>query len=103
MGLLGGTNRPDPLAAEPVGGGGPHEVERRIERSTLLATGTLACARCDAPIGLGGAKVSLGDWLSCPFCSHRAPARDFLSLAAPTRPARVDVRVVLRAPELPRA
>jgi hypothetical protein len=29
----------------------------------------------------------------CPFCEHRAPVRDFLSLATPTRPARVVVRI----------
>jgi hypothetical protein len=36
------------------------------------------------------------DALGCPVCSHAGAVRDFLSLADPTRPARVDVRVVHR-------
>ena len=32
--------------------------------------------------------------LGCPYCDHTAAVRDFLSLASPTRPARVAVRVV---------
>jgi hypothetical protein len=66
--------------------------ERRATRSDRLCAGTLACDRCDAPIALGE-PTSLGETLTCPFCHRRAPARDFLSLAAPTRPARVAVRV----------
>ena len=34
------------------------------------------------------------DALHCPVCSHAAPTRDFLTLGEPTRPARVDVRIV---------
>ena len=33
--------------------------------------------------------------LRCPYCLHAAPLRDFLTLGEPTRPARVEVRVVL--------
>jgi len=57
--------------------------------------GTLACERCDAPIDIGPQRVLLVDWLACPFCEHRAPAKDFLSLALPTRPTRVVIRVSL--------
>ena len=35
----------------------------------------------------------LTDRLTCPFCRRRGPARDFLSLAPPSRPARVFVRM----------
>ncbi len=35
--------------------------------------------------------------LRCPFCLHGAPLRDFLTLGEPTRPARVEVRLVLPA------
>jgi hypothetical protein len=35
--------------------------------------------------------------MGCPFCRHDGAVRDFLSLAAPSRPARVEVRVVRRA------
>jgi hypothetical protein len=70
--------------------------ERRESRSAQLATGTLACPRCDAPVALAY-PLTPGDWMGCPYCFHTGPARDFLSLALPTRPARVAVRVTLRA------
>ena len=70
-----------------------HEHKRRAVRSTRLGAGTLACGRCDAPIAIGPEPVSIVDHLVCPYCRHRAPVRDFLSLALPTRPADVVVRV----------
>lgn len=73
---------------------GAHAHEHRLARAGRLGTGTLACSRCDAPVALGG-PVSPGAGITCPFCGHRASVRDFLSLALPTRPARVQVRVVL--------
>ncbi len=73
-----------------------YEEQRRATRSGCLSTGTLACARCDAPVAIGDDPVSLADQLTCPYCSNRAPVRDFLSLATPTRPTRVLVRVRLR-------
>jgi hypothetical protein len=50
-----------------------HFEKREDERSQIVAVGTLAC----------------------PECSHAGAVRDFLSLAPPTRPARVAVRVSL--------
>jgi hypothetical protein len=73
------------------------EERRKAPRSGVLGTGTLACHRCDVPIDPGTSPVSLTEQLACPFCDARGPARDFLSLAVPTRPARVVVRVLLRA------
>jgi hypothetical protein len=67
-----------------------YEEERHATRSTRVASGTLACARCDAPVALSG-SLGLTASLTCPFCAHEAPVRDFLSLAAPTRPTRVAV------------
>ncbi|MGB9183579.1 MAG: hypothetical protein WCB67_05900 [Solirubrobacteraceae bacterium] len=67
--------------------------ERRAARSDRLCTGTLACPECDAPVAIGGQPRSLADWLTCPFCQHSGRVRDFLSLASPTRPTRVVVRV----------
>jgi hypothetical protein len=84
-----GRTEPD----EPVA---THLEIERAQRSGVLCAGTLACARCDAPVALAGQSVSIGDRLSCPFCLHHAPVRDFLSLTAPTRPARVVVRVLAR-------
>jgi len=71
---------------------GAYEVRRA--RSSRLATGTLACPLCDAPVAVGGASLSPADGLACPYCAHTAATREFLSLAEPTRPARVAVRVV---------
>jgi hypothetical protein len=65
-------------------------------RSWRLATGTLACPRCDAPVAPGARSMTPAAPLGCPFCSHAGAVRDFLSLAAPSRPARVHVRVVDR-------
>ncbi len=67
--------------------------ELRATRTDRLCAGTLACGQCDAPVAIGGQPRSLTDWLTCPFCQHSGRVRDFLSLAAPTRPARVVVRV----------
>jgi hypothetical protein len=67
--------------------------ERRTAAETRLGVGTLACPRCDAPVALAG-PVAPADAIGCPYCAHVAPVRDFLSLAGPSRPARVEVRVV---------
>jgi|tagenome__1003787_1003787.scaffolds.fasta_scaffold20844683_1 hypothetical protein len=90
-----------------IGGSGPvrpddegrvvHE-ELRIAPTGIVAIGTLACPECDAPVALGEERVKPSDALLCPFCAHHAHARDFLSLRTPTRPARVAVRVTVRAP-----
>jgi DNA-directed RNA polymerase subunit RPC12/RpoP len=71
----------------------PGDHRRRDARTAQLCEATLACARCDAPIAAGADGLSLTEPLVCPFCDHRAPVRDFLSLALPTRPARVVVRI----------
>jgi hypothetical protein len=72
-----------------------HEETRRAISSTLLGVGTLACRRCDAPIAIGEQPRLLTDQLTCPFCNRRGPARDFLSLATPARPARVLMRMMI--------
>ena len=79
----------------------PEGVERLAGRHELrpsrngwqVATGTLACPACDAPALPGGGGMSPADPLSCGYCDHTGPVRDFLSLAEPTRPTRVAVRV----------
>jgi hypothetical protein len=89
-----GIDGSDPIGSGPIRGlAGDHEL-RRSTRSSLLAVGTLACPVCDAPVALVRAYVSPADPLACPFCDHAASVRDFLSLTAPSRPARVAVRVV---------
>ena len=74
---------------EPVVG---YEEVRRSSRFGVLEVGTLACSRCDAPVALNG-RTAPSESLSCPYCLHTAAVHDFLTLGAPTRPARVVVRV----------
>jgi hypothetical protein len=92
-----GIAGPD-ASGEGLFGGGratPREEIRRPSPSTRVATGTLACPRCDAPVALPR-PVAPADPLLCPFCAHDGAVRDFLSLAPPSRPARVAVRLVAR-------
>jgi hypothetical protein len=92
MAFQAGTDGSDPVRSEPVGDvAGAHE--HRPATRGRLATGSLACPRCDAPVALRGPAPPTAA-LDCPYCRHRAVVRDFLSLAQPTRPARVVVRVV---------
>lgn len=79
-----------------------HEEVRRIPRPSQFAVGTLACSRCDAPVAPGNASRSLTDLLECPFCAHRGPLREFLTLGAPTRPAHVVLRIVYPAEQFAR-
>lgn len=97
MSLSRGIDGSDPARAEPLARiAGPRE-ERRDARSGVVATGTLACPHCDAPVSPGAARLSPADRVACPYCAHDGFARDFLSLESPARPARVVVRVVPRA------
>lgn len=84
-----GRGRPDPLSkAVEV-----QVEERRATRAGHVCSGTLACPRCDAPVAAGERGLRVTEEVACPFCAHREPARAFLSLEAPTRPAHVVVRV----------
>ena len=81
---------PDPARAD--------QIVRPAHRPRVwrLGTGTLACPRCDAPVAPAAGGVSPADPLACPFCNHGGAVRDFLSLASPSRPARVALHVVPR-------
>jgi hypothetical protein len=74
---------------EPVVG---YEQLRPSSRVGVLDVGTLACARCDAPIALERA-VAPSELLSCPYCLHTGAVREFLTLGAPSRPAHVRVTI----------
>jgi hypothetical protein len=102
--FLGGLDGSGRARSEPVTGVGvAHDEERRTAPAGRLGVGTLACRRCDAPVALAASAMSPADALTCPFCDWRAPVRDFLSLATPTRPARVEIRVsLISAPRAPR-
>ena len=99
MSLQRGIDGSEPLRPEPITRyAGPQE-ERRVSRG-VLGVGTLACPSCDAPVAPSGGSLSPGDPLSCPFCLRSGAVRDFLSLSGPPRPARVEVRIVDRAPRI---
>lgn len=74
------------------------DEDRLDERTWRLGSATLACPACDAPVAPGSAPLAPAAPLACPYCRHAAAVRDFLSLTAPSRPARVEVVVrVLQA------
>jgi hypothetical protein len=80
---------------------GPDWHEERLAiRPAHVAVGTLACPLCDAPVALAYPR-SPADLLLCPYCLHTAPTREFLSLDAPARPARVVVTLTGRTRGLP--
>jgi len=70
-----------------------HPEKRPNARGFHLATGSLACPDCDAPVVLGALRATPADALRCPFCDSAGPLRDFLSLAQPPRAPRVNVFV----------
>jgi len=70
-----------------------HDVERRIRRTSHVATGTLACPDCDAPVAPLAGGMAPRDAILCPYCGASGVVRDFLTLGDPTRPAHVVVRV----------
>jgi hypothetical protein len=87
-----GIDGSEPVRAQPMEYA---DLELRIGRVTTLGVGTLACPECDAPVLLAGPRRPQ-DTLSCGYCGRAGALREFLSLAAPSRPARVEVRAVLR-------
>jgi hypothetical protein len=94
-----GIDGSEPLRPDPSGHTPAAHEERRVAPTRTLAAGTLACPRCDAPVAAPGPPapaLSPASALACPLCGHAARVRDFLSLATPTRPAHVEVRVVER-------
>lgn len=81
--------------ADPVGTDANwRQEEIRVAHGTRMAGGTLACPCCDAPVAPRG-RMTPADPLACPYCLHGGHVRDFLSLGAPQRPARVAVHVRL--------
>ena len=94
MSFQRGIDGSEPARPQPVTRLAGARAQDLVARTGRLASGTLACPRCDAPVALGAGHVTPADPLGCPFCDHSATVRDFLSLTSPTRPARVAVRVV---------
>jgi hypothetical protein len=92
-----GIDGPDPVRADSAVDRHGVQEHRRIARSTHLGVGTLACPVCDAPVAIGMDRLSPAEAMRCPFCAHHAPVREFLSLGEPTRPTRVEVRVIAPA------
>jgi hypothetical protein len=92
MTLQRGMDDQDPIRPERVG-----RLAEERRASSRLAVGTLACPLCDAPVALTAARMGPADPIGCPYCGHAGAVRDFLSLESPSRPAHVEVRVVLPA------
>jgi hypothetical protein len=88
--------------SEPVGRQARSRADRRDAHVGVMGAGTLACPTCDAPIAPGPRPLTPAEPLACPVCLHLGPVRDFLSLATPARPARVQVRLVRRTTPAPR-
>jgi hypothetical protein len=87
----GGSSEPGSRAEHVV------QRKRRADRNGVIASGTIACPRCDAPVAIGPDQVAVTAALTCPFCAQQGPVREFLSLAVPTRPTRVQVRLRIRS------
>jgi hypothetical protein len=83
---------------DPASRGSTSHEERRDSRSTKLASGSLACPRCDAPPLPPLQTLLPADRIACGFCLHEAPVREFLTLGDPVRPTVVAVHVRTRAP-----
>jgi len=94
MSLARGFDGSEPLGPARAGEAADVTEHRRPARSRRVASGTLACPGCDAPVALAGRRLRPADELACPFCGHGGPVRDFLSLGVPTRPERVAVVIV---------
>jgi hypothetical protein len=84
---------PQPMRPETVEQLAGRRYRHEAESSWRLATGTLACPSCDAPVLPGAGGMSPSDAISCGYCDETGAVRDFLSLAEPTRPTRVIVRL----------
>jgi hypothetical protein len=95
VGLHRGIDGSEPVRAEPVGRLGRVAADPRVGRVSTLGTGTLACPDCDVPVAIGVGVKRPHEPLSCPYCGRAGALRDFLSLAEPTRPTRVEIRLVL--------
>jgi hypothetical protein len=65
----------------------------RVESWSPLATGTLACPSCDAPVLPDRGGMTPASAMTCGYCLHSGAVREFLSLGEPTRPTRVTVHV----------
>ena len=86
-----------PYSSAPVGRLVRPHKRRDVAIAGRMASGSLACPGCDAPVAPPVRPLSPADALHCGFCSHSARVRDFLSLEVPTRPTHVVVRVSHRA------
>ncbi len=95
MALHRGLDGSDPARPQPIERLTDTHEERRNARTHKVASGTLACPECDAPVAPIGSMAPT-DPIACPLCAHAGKVRDFLSLTQPTRPAHVDVNVVMR-------
>ena len=93
MAFQRGIDGSEPTRSDRVSSTRVFRDQRRSARSTHMASATLACPGCDAPVALPAPTMTPGQPLACGFCGRTGLLRDFLSLAVPTRPMRVEVHV----------
>lgn len=93
MALRSSIDSTAPYRTAPVGRLVRRHLRREVAITGRMAAGTLACPACDAPVAPPAVALSPADDLHCGFCLHSGRVRDFLSLAIPTRPTHVHVRV----------
>jgi hypothetical protein len=98
VGIFRGIDGSEPLRPERTERPSDLRPERRVAHVWELGEGTIACPACDAPVMLPRRPMAPADALGCPVCAHAASVRDFLSMAEPTRPTRVQVRAVIHPP-----
>jgi hypothetical protein len=91
--LSRGIDDSEPVRPQPIESVTGFHEERRTLRRRLLATGTLACPSCDAPVLPTRASMAPQDSLSCPVCLHDGAVREFLAVGEPTRPTKVEIFV----------
>jgi hypothetical protein len=82
-----------PVRPEPIERVDGRHERRRAEASWQLASATLACRACDAPLLPEPGGMTPSDPIACGFCRHSGFVRDFLSLAQPPRATQVAVRI----------
>jgi hypothetical protein len=92
MALQRGIDGSDPIRGDRIAATGGTEELRPSTRRAHVATGTMACPECDAPVAPAG-RVRPADAIGCPYCGRSGAVRDFLTLEIPSRPAHVVVRV----------
>jgi hypothetical protein len=77
VGIFEPISQPDPDRDDRLRTNGTHVEIRPAARVAHLATRSLACPSCGVPVAID-APLGWADALSCAFCDHVAPTREFV-------------------------